>query len=87
MAVDVSYSYQNKSTDTIGGNFDNKPYRDAAGQLVLGQEDTWCWLKIWIIGSWYCFYKNIDNVIQNNIDKILIKKGWQVFYYPYSKMF
>ncbi|QZK91454.1 DUF4301 family protein [Flavobacterium sp. CHNK8] len=77
MAVDVSYSYQNQSTDTIAVTLDNKPFRDASGQLVFRPGGHGALIEnLNNLEADIVFIKNIDNVIQNNIDKItLYKKG------------
>ncbi|MFV8370930.1 DUF4301 family protein [Flavobacterium sp. LB2P74] len=73
--ISVSYSYQNKNTDTLSVDFENKPFRDEKGRLFfrpgghgalinnLNNQDTDI-----------IFIKNIDNVIQNNIQKIAFYK-------------
>ncbi|MFV5687779.1 DUF4301 family protein [Flavobacterium sp. ZT3R25] len=74
-SITTSYSYQNKNTDTLAVDFENKPFRDENGRLFfrpgghgalidnLNNQD------VDIV-----FIKNIDNVIQNHIQKIALYK-------------
>ena len=73
--INISFSYQQKSTDTLAVNTDNTPFREASGHLFfrpgghgalienLGQLDTDI-----------VFIKNIDNVSHNNLHTIALYK-------------
>lgn len=75
--INISYSYQNGYTDTIAVDINNKIFRDSAENVVFrpGGHGTLIEnlnnLDVDLI-----FIKNIDNVIQNHIEKIsFYKKG------------
>ncbi|MBC7749885.1 MAG: DUF4301 family protein [Methylotenera sp.] len=77
VAVNVSYSYQNQSTDTLAVTMKNKPFRDEKGQLVFRPGGHGALIEnLNNLDADIVFIKNIDNVIQNNVEKIsLYKKG------------
>lgn len=77
VTINVSYSYQNKSTDTLAVTMKNKPFRDENGQLVFRPGGHGALIEnLNNLEADIIFIKNIDNVIQNNIEKIaLYKKG------------
>lgn len=77
VAINVSYSYQNKSTDTLAVTMKNKPFRDENGQLVFRPGGHGALIEnLNNLDADIVFIKNIDNVIQNNLQKIsLYKKG------------
>jgi hypothetical protein len=77
VAINVSYSYQNKSTDTLAVTMKNKPFRDEKGQLVFRPGGHGALIEnLNNLDADIVFIKNIDNVIQNNLQKIsLYKKG------------
>lgn len=77
VAINVSYSYQNKSTDTLAVTMKNKPFRDENGQLVFRPGGHGALIEnLNNLDADIVFIKNIDNVIQNNLEKIsLYKKG------------
>ena len=77
VAINISYSYQNKSTDTIAVTMKNKPLRDENGQLVFRPGGHGALIEnLNNLDADIVFIKNIDNVIQNNLEKIsLYKKG------------
>ena len=77
VAINISYSYQNKSTDTLAVTKKNKPLRDENGQLVFRPGGHGALIEnLNSLDADMVFIKNIDNVIQNNLDKIsLYKKG------------
>ncbi|CAM3740550.1 DUF4301 domain-containing protein [Flavobacterium gelidilacus] len=70
--IDVTYSYQKESTDTIAVNLDNTPFRLEDGSLLFRPGghgaliENLNQLKADII-----FIKNIDNVSQNHIVDII----------------
>lgn len=75
--IKVSYSYQKKETDTIAVTAQNKPYRNEKGMLVFRPGGHGALIEnLNAIQSDIVFIKNIDNVIQNNIQQIsFYKKG------------
>ncbi|SDG64315.1 nicotinamide-nucleotide adenylyltransferase, NadR type [Flavobacterium omnivorum] len=77
VVINVSYSYQNKRTDTIAVSMKNKPFRDEKGQLVFRPGGHGALIEnLNNLEADLVFIKNIDNVIQNNVEKIsLYKKG------------
>lgn len=77
VTINVSYSYQNKSTDTIAVTMKNKPFRDENGLLVFRPGGHGALIEnLNNLEADIIFIKNIDNVIQNHIEKIsLYKKG------------
>ena len=77
VAINISYSYQNKSTDTLAVTMKNKPFRDENGQLVFRPGGHGALIEnLNNLDADIVFIKNIDNVIQNNLEKIsLYKKG------------
>ena len=77
VAINISYSYQNKSTDTLAVTMKNKPFRDENEQLVFRPGGHGALIEnLNNLDADIVFVKNIDNVIQNNLEKIsLYKKG------------
>ncbi|MGO4904662.1 DUF4301 family protein [Flavobacterium sp. W20_MBD1_R3] len=77
VTINVGYSYQNKSTDTLAVTMKNKPFRDENGQLVFRPGGHGALIEnLNNLEADLVFIKNIDNVIQNNLEKIaLYKKG------------
>ena len=77
VVIDISYSYQNKSTDTLAVTMENKPFRDDKGLLVFRPGGHGALIEnLNNLDADIVFIKNIDNVIQNNLEKIsLYKKG------------
>lgn len=75
--VNVSYSYQDKSTDTIAVGSNNQPFRNDDGSLVFRPGGHGALINnLDNLEADIIFIKNIDNVIQNHIDEItLYKKG------------
>jgi nicotinamide riboside kinase len=76
-SIEINYSYQNKSTDTLAVDAENNPFRDEKGALVFRPGGHGALIEnLNNLDSDVVFIKNIDNVIQNNIDVItLYKKG------------
>jgi nicotinamide riboside kinase len=76
-SIEINYSYQNKSTDTLAVDAENNPFRDEKGDLVFRPGGHGALIEnLNNLDADVVFIKNIDNVIQNNIDKIaLYKKG------------
>jgi len=75
--INIGYSYQNKSTDSITVDVYNEVVRDKNGGLVFRPGGHGALIEnLNRLDSDIIFIKNIDNVIQNHIDKItLYKKG------------
>jgi hypothetical protein len=74
-SVYVSYSYQDKSTDTIAVNMKNQPYRNENGQLVFRPGGHGALINnLNQLDADVIFIKNIDNVIQNHIEEITLYK-------------
>jgi nicotinamide riboside kinase len=73
--IDVSYSYQKKETDTIAVDMENKPFRNEKGMLVFRPGGHGALIEnLNAIDADVVFVKNIDNVIQNNIQQISFYK-------------
>ncbi|MCV9929862.1 DUF4301 family protein [Flavobacterium sp. LS1R49] len=73
--VEISYSYQNKSTDSITVDLDNKPVRSNDGKLVFRPGGHGALIEnLNNLDADVIFIKNIDNVIQNHIEKIALYK-------------
>lgn len=74
-SINISYSYQNKATDTIAVDFNNKPIRDENGKLVFRPGGHGALIEnLNNLDSDIIFIKNIDNVIQNHIESIALYK-------------
>ncbi|KIO53650.1 DUF4301 family protein [Flavobacterium hibernum] len=73
--IEVAYSYQNKSTDSISVDSKNVPIRDKSNKLVFRPGGHGALIEnLNELDSDIIFIKNIDNVIQNHIDKIALYK-------------
>lgn len=73
--VSISYSFQNKSTDTIAVNPSNTPFRNDKGELVFRPGGHGALIEnLNNLDSDVIFIKNIDNVIQNNNEIIALYK-------------
>lgn len=69
-SINVSYSYQNKNTDTLAVDLDNKPFRDENGRLFFRPGGHGALIgNLNNLDADIVFVKNIDNVIQDNIEK------------------
>ena len=90
--VEVTYSFQNETTDTIAVNLDNTPFRKADGSLLFRPGGHGALIEnLNQLKSDIIFIKNIDNVSQNHISDIvkykkvlgglLLKVQQQVFDY------
>lgn len=75
--VHVSYSHQDKSTDTIAVAPNNEPFRSEDGRLIFRPGGHGALINnLNNLDADVLFIKNIDNVIQNHIKEItLYKKG------------
>ena len=76
-SLHISYSYQDKSSDTIAVAMNNKPFRNENGQLVFRPGGHGALIhNLNTLDADVIFIKNIDNVIQNHIEETtLYKKG------------
>lgn len=73
--INISYSYQNKATDTIAVDLENNPFREENGKLVFRPGGHGALIEnLNNLDADIIFIKNIDNVIQNNIEKIALYK-------------
>lgn len=74
-AIEVSFSHQDESTDTIAVNPDNSPFRKEDGSLMFRPGGHGALIEnLNKLSSDILFIKNIDNVSQNYIDDILTYK-------------
>lgn len=75
--LNIGFSYQDKSTDTIAVDMQNKPFRNEKSELVFRPGGHGALINnLNTLDSDIIFVKNIDNVIQNHIEDItLYKKG------------
>jgi hypothetical protein len=73
--IEISYSYQNKNTDSITVDLKNEPVRKENGKLIFRPGGHGALIEnLNTLDSDIIFIKNIDNVIQNHIDKIALYK-------------
>lgn len=73
--INISYSYQNKCTDTIAVDSTNNPFRDKNGKLVFRPGGHGALIEnLNNLDADVIFIKNIDNVIQNHIESIALYK-------------
>ena len=77
IAINIGYSYQNAATDSIAVDAKNRLVRDKNGALIFRPGGHGALIQnLNALDADVIFVKNIDNVIQNHIDKItLYKKG------------
>ena len=72
MNVEVTYSFQHETTDTLAVNIDNTPFRDDNGGLVFRPGGHGALIEnLNQLTSDIIFIKNIDNVSQNHIVDIV----------------
>lgn len=73
--IDVTFSYQKESTDTIAVNLDNTPFRDENGSLVFRPGGHGALIEnLNQLNADIIFIKNIDNVSQNHMVEIVTYK-------------
>ncbi|WP_343613655.1 DUF4301 family protein [Flavobacterium sp.] len=73
--INIGYSYQNKSTDSINVDAKNKIVRSSNGNLIFRPGGHGALIEnLNNLDADIIFIKNIDNVIQNHIDKITLYK-------------
>ena len=74
-AIEVQYSFQKKSTDTIAVDAMNQPVRDADGELVFRPGGHGALIEnLNQLEADIIFIKNIDNIIIHNNDTIALYK-------------
>lgn len=73
--INIAYSYQNKSTDSITIDDKNKLVKDKNDNLIFRPGGHGALIEnLNNLDADVIFIKNIDNVIQNHIDKITLYK-------------
>ncbi len=73
--INISYSYQNKSTDTIAVDLNNNPFRDENEKLIFRPGGHGALIEnLNNLDANLIFIKNIDNVIQDHIESIALYK-------------
>lgn len=74
-SIEISFSNQDKSTDTIAVDMENNPFRDEMRKLVFRPGGHGALIKnLNNLEADIIFIKNIDNVIQNHIETISLYK-------------
>lgn len=74
-SIEVSYSYQHKSTDSISVNMDDEPFRTEDGKLLFRPGGHGALIEnLNQLDADIIFVKNIDNVILHNNDTIALYK-------------
>lgn len=75
VTINIKFSYQNKATDTIAVDLENKPFRDLNDELVFRPGGHGALIdNLNNLDADIIFIKNIDNVIQNHIQEIALYK-------------
>jgi len=75
IAINIGYSYQNKSTDSITIDTKNELVKDKNGNLIFRPGGHGALIEnLNNLDSDIVFIKNIDNVIQNHIEQITLYK-------------
>lgn len=73
--INVTFSYQQKNTDTLAVNTDNTPFREANGHLFFRPGGHGALIEnLSQLDADIVFIKNIDNVSHNNIQTIALYK-------------
>jgi hypothetical protein len=73
--INASFSFQNKSTDTIAVDLKNNPFRDKNSELIFRPGGHGALIEnLNNLDADIVFIKNIDNVIQNHIESIALYK-------------
>ncbi|GGA79283.1 hypothetical protein GCM10008015_20000 [Flavobacterium palustre] len=74
-SIEVTYSYQDKSTDTIAVNMNDKAFRTQEGKLLFRPGGHGALIgNLNQLDADIIFIKNIDNVILHNNEKIALYK-------------
>lgn len=72
--VNITYSFQKPSTDTLAATMENEPFRDENGNLVFRPGGHGALIEnLGDINADYVFIKNIDNVAQQHLLPITTK--------------
>nr|WP_315215856.1 DUF4301 family protein [uncultured Flavobacterium sp.] len=73
--ISVGYSYQNQATDTITVDSKNNPFRDKNNELVFRPGGHGALIEnLNNQDADIIFIKNIDNIIQNNVETVTLCK-------------
>jgi len=73
--IAINFTYQDRATDTIAVDLQNKPFRNHNGQLVFRPAGHGALIEnLNNLDADIVFIKNIDNVIQNHIESIALYK-------------
>lgn len=73
--IAINFTYQNRATDTIAVDLENKPFRNENDQLVFRPAGHGALIEnLNNLDADIIFIKNIDNVIQNHIESIALYK-------------
>lgn len=73
--INIDFSYQHKSTDTIAADLNGEPFRLENGELFFRPGGHGALIQnLNDLNADVIFIKNIDNVIQNRISKISLYK-------------
>ncbi|WP_309642680.1 DUF4301 family protein [Flavobacterium sp.] len=73
--INITFSFQNPSTDTIAVGLDNVPFKNEMGKLVFRPAGHGALIdNLNQMEADVIFIKNIDNVIQNHIELITLYK-------------
>lgn len=65
---EIGYSFQKPSTDTIGVDMENRPFRDRNGNLLFRPGGHGALLEnLWELNGDIVFIKNIDNVVPDRL--------------------
>ena len=75
VTINTTFSYQDKTTDTIAVSLDNNPFRDDNEKLTFRPGGHGTLIKnLNQLDADIIFVKNIDNVIQNHVETIALYK-------------
>jgi nicotinamide riboside kinase len=73
--ININFSYQNTATNSIAVNSENEPIQNEFGELVFRPGGHGALIQnLNQLDADIVFIKNIDNIIQNNIDTIALYK-------------
>ncbi|RAR48093.1 DUF4301 family protein [Flavobacterium lacus] len=73
--ISVTYSYQDKSTDSVALDYDNQFFREENDSLIFRPGGHGALIQnLNNLDADIIFIKNIDNVIQNHLDEISLYK-------------
>jgi len=74
-AIDISFSYQNKKTDTIAVDLANNPFRNELGKLIFRPGGHGALIEnLNHLEADIIFIKNIDNIVQNHKETTTLYK-------------